>query len=102
MRTSLVLLIALEEAALRGRVIVCVVGYFAGRIRQAMSQRAVDFTQEQAAHFVSGGLVEPIEKPPAPGRLAQSLVGLEASLGKELFDLRHRLQPFALPPAIPP
>src|SRR3954451_20197222 len=69
--------------------------------RDGLREGQLDLAQQVAAHLVAGGVVEPVEEPPAGGGLAEPLVGLEAGPGEELLDLADRVEPLALPPAEP-
>src|SRR5262245_451403 len=84
---------------LRGRRLFAVAGGFGRALGSALGERALDFGQQQLPHLLARRLVEPVEEPAASGRLAQTLIDLEAQPGEVLFDLGHALQPFALPAA---
>src|SRR5579885_441983 len=62
-----------------------------------LRQRPVHLRQQLRPHLLPRRLVEPVEKPTAAGRLAQTLVDLEAGAGEELLDLADRLQAVPLP-----
>src|SRR5690349_11438281 len=57
----------------------------------------MDLGQQQLAHLVARRLIKPVKEPAAGGRLAQTLIDLEAHAGEELLDLGDRLQAVTLP-----
>src|SRR5205085_7468090 len=67
---------------------------------RTLSERAIDLRQKLAAHLVARRLVEPVEKPPAAGRLAEPLIDFVTNLGEVLLHLGHRLEGLALPAAV--
>ena len=65
----------------------------------ALRQGLFDFAQQVATHVIAGSVVEPVEEPTASRRFAEAIVGLEAALREELFDLADAFEAIAVPAA---
>jgi hypothetical protein len=83
---------------------------FLGRLRRPSScfgrffapglQGDVDFSEKFATHFVSRGVVNPIQEPSARGRLAESLVTFKTKFGEPVLNLCYGFKLFGLPSTV--
>ena len=74
-----------------------------GRHREidgAFHESQFHFGEHFSSHGIAGGIVEPVQEPPAGRWFTEAFIRLETALGEEFFDFADGVQAFAQPSAI--